>query len=188
MKKWKLSVKEINDYADSIVDKTDIQEKVLNYIESFDFMLKCNTFERPKPSMDFPYTVEFDISETTGHVIGHVYDCEEHKAWQFAYWERLQRSSAMSFEENLNDTTPWPDIKEKFVFDVPLTRGYSDTPKRDDVYVNSDLDMEMAMDEYFAEREGKQKIYPWMLKELMPASDFGISEEEYDMLLQDTLG
>lgn len=68
-------------------------------------------------------------------------------------------------------------IAEGFSFEFPVTRGFSDVPDRRDVDISSDLDIVCAIDEYIAEREGKQKVYPWMLKQVMSADDLGVTEE-----------
>lgn len=180
MKKYSLSVKEINDYADSIEDKTDIDVKVSEFIDSFGFMLMCNIFEDCLFVSDYPeYIVNIGISDKTGHVVAFIYDRDEY----YRYSEDFRK-----WLESYLPLADCPDVKDKFSFDVPESRGFSDSPNRAQTEVNSQLDMEIAVAEYLHEKDGTQKIYPWMIKELMPASDFGISEEEYDTLLQDTLG
>ena len=60
---YNLTVKEINEYADSIEDKTDIDCKVCDWIDTFKCMYSSRAFDKPYYSTDFPYAVELTISE-----------------------------------------------------------------------------------------------------------------------------
>ena len=179
---YKLTVKEINEYADSIEDKTDIDCKVCDWIDTFKCMYSSRAFDKPYYSTDFPYAVELTISEDNGHVTAHAYDYEE-----YCKWQKECASVFNAWEQNPDSDIPMPDIAERFSFEFPVTRGFSDVPDRCDVDISSDLDIVCAIDEYIAEREGKQKVYPWMLKQVMSADDLGVTEEEYDSLLEETL-
>lgn len=178
----KLTVKEINEYADSIEDKTDIDCKVCEWLDTFKCMYDSHAFHDPYYSSDFPYAVELSISEENGHVIAHAYDYEAYNKWHAECACVL-----LMWHSNPDSTEPMPDIAESFSFELPATRGFSDSPDRCDVAVTSYLDIVCAIDEYIAEREGKQKVYPWMIKQTMSAEEFGVTEEEYDTLLEETL-
>lgn len=179
---YKLTVKEINEYADSIEDKTDIDCKVRDWIDTFKCMYSSSAFDKPYYTTDFPYVVELTISEENGHVTAHAYDYEE-----YCKWQKECASVFNAWEQNPDSDIPMPDIAERFSFEFPVTRGFSDVPDRCDVDISSDLDIVCAIDEYIDEREGKQKVYPWMLKQVVSAADLGITEEEYDYLLEETL-
>lgn len=70
---------------------------------------------------------------------------------------------------------------------IPLTRGFSDTSERRDTGMYN-LDVECACEEAYDKAHGKEKIYPWMLKQFASAEDFGITEEELDDELQTICG
>lgn len=70
--------------------------------------------------------------------------------------------------------------KSEFAFEVPLTRGYCDTSERSDTTFSS-LDLEKAITEALDEHFECGKVYPWQLKEIACASDFGLTEEEFDI-------
>lgn len=181
----RLTVKEINEYADSIKDKTDIECKVCEWIDTFRCMYPSHAFTKPYYSSDFPYAVELSISEENGHVIAYAYDYEEYNKWQSEFGDAMEKMDNILIEEWCNITLE--TLKEKFSFEFPVTRGFSDTPERIDTAVSSDLDIECAIDEYIAEREGKQNVYPWMIKQMMSSEELGVTEEEYDTLLEETL-
>ena len=179
---YKLTVKEINEYADSIEDKTDIDCKVCDWIDTFKCMYSSHAFDKPYYSSDFPYAVELTINEDNGHVTAHAYDYEE-----YCKWQKECASVYNTWKQDPDSYIPMPDIAEAFSFEFPVTRGFSDMPARCYVALSSDLYIVCAIDEYIAEREGNQKVYPWMLKQVMSADEFGVTEEEYDILLEETL-
>lgn len=186
--KYYVTIREIHEFADKVAkerpDRVDV--------ETYDFINShgCAKTEHVFDSVFYPecadYRVEVELSEN-GHIVAHAYDYQEMEKY-FNEWAALRvkyEFDEITFEEFLEKEPERPE--EKFHFDVPLTRGYSDISTRKDTELTH-LDVDCAIEEYIREKEGKQKIYPWMIKELMPASDFGVSEEEYDTLLQDTLG
>lgn len=177
---WKLTVKEINEYADSIEDKAEIECKVAEWLDTFKCMMNCHAFDSTKYSEDFPYAVELAISEKNGHVIANAYDYDKYKKWQedcAKVW--------LKWEQDKDSDEQMPDITEDFAFELPVTRGFSDCPDRCDVAITSDNDITMAIDEYIAEKENKRKVYPWMIKQMMPAEGLGMDEDELDTILED---
>lgn len=179
---WKLTVKEVNEYADSIEDKSDIDCSVAEWIDTFKCMKNCHVFDIATYSQDFPYTVEISISEENGHIVSHAYDYDKYNKW-------LNDSAAViaRWHEDPDSNEAMPSIEEDFSFELPTTRGFSDSPDRCEVDLTSSLDIVCAIDEYIAEREGKQKVFTWQIKQLCCAGDFGLEEEEFDTLLEDCI-
>lgn len=68
--------------------------------------------------------------------------------------------------------------------EIPVTRGFSDSPITEDTAFTN-LDIQCACD---MERTKHTKIYPWMLKQIAPASDFGIEDAEYEEILENVCG
>ena len=104
---YKLTVKEINEYADSIDDKTNIDCKVCDWIDTFKCMYSSRAFDKPYYSTDFPYAVELTISEENGHVTAHAYDYEE-----YCKWQQECASVFNEWKQNADSDIPMPDIAE----------------------------------------------------------------------------
>lgn len=186
--KYYVTIREIHEFADKVAKERP--ERV--DIETYDFINShgCAKTEHVFDSVFYQdcvgYRVEVELSEN-GHIVAHAYDYQEMGKY-FNEWASLRVKcdfGEITFEEFLEKKPECPE--EKFHFDIPITRGYSDSPSRNDTKLTH-LDVDCAIEEYIREKEGKQKIHPWMIKGLMPASELGISDEEYDSLMEYMLG
>lgn len=183
-----VTIREIHEFADKVAkvrpERVDVE--TYNFINSHGCARTENVFDNVFYPTCADYRVEIELSEN-GHIVAYAYDYHEMEKYSNE-WSSLRVEcdlGKITFKEFLEKMPEHPN--EKFHFDIPLTRGYSDISTRKDTELTH-LDINCAIDEYIREKEGKQKIYPWMIKELMPASEFGISNEEFNTLLQDTLG
>lgn len=68
--------------------------------------------------------------------------------------------------------------------EIPVTRGFSDSPERKDTaFATNDVACACEM-----ERDKHTKIYPWQLRQISSADDFGLEEEEFDEMLEQACG
>lgn len=184
MEKYYVTIKEIHEFADKVAKERPgrVEVETYDFIHSHGCTEYLNAFDSVYFAVDYEYRVEVGMSEN-GHIVAHTYDYDE----MIKYFDECEKVRSkyelgqMSFDEFLEKEPDRPD--EKFHFEVPLTRGYSDTSERTDTNFTV-TDVGFAIEEYIREKEGKQKIYPWMVRQFANAGDFGVCEEEFSELLE----
>lgn len=184
----RITLKEVREFAKSLtVEKhwqkdmaicEKIGERDLSFINSKHLM----------STSDYKHWVyvglEFDL-EGKGILSAECYNDEAMEAFSEKANEKFREYGHRYTDEFLDwHTANYP--KPEFCFEVPLTRGYSDTSKRTDTTFSS-LDLEIAVKEGLDEHFKCGKVQPWMLREICNPSEFGLTEEEFEMELEDFL-
>lgn len=153
--KYYLTVREIRDYADKLKEQGVTAPALADKVCDF-------VFENTHPNFE----------------IGNVY-----------LWDDYDRiyvpdinDDGYPYLQAYNSQTH--ERMEKDDLEIPVTRGFSDTPERKDTdFTTNDVACACEM-----ERDKHTKVYPWMLKQIAPASDFGIEDAEYEELLENVCG
>lgn len=70
------------------------------------------------------------------------------------------------------------DRDTKYDMEIPVMRGFSDTPETRPTNFTT-FDVSCACDMKLA-----NKVYPWQLKQIYNADEFGLEEDEFDELLE----
>lgn len=78
-------------------------------------------------------------------------------------------------------------LKKLYAFEMPETRGFSDTPKRRDTEIKP-LDFSCAIREYIDSISGRQKVRPWELRNFAHPGDFGMTEDEFSEVCEIVCG
>lgn len=121
---------------------------------------------------EYVYDIDFTLE---GTVIAEVYLYED----VIAYSEAVN-----SYDTNTDEFIEFP--KPKFIFPVPLTRGYCDTAKRD-ATKQTDYDINYAVQEELDRQLGHHKVQPWELRQAMHdcgmIADFNMEESEIEDLI-----
>lgn len=78
-------------------------------------------------------------------------------------------------------------MKKLYAFEMPETRGFSDTPEIKDTEIK-ELDFNCAIREFIREHDGKQKVHPWMIRQFTSARDYGLPENEFTALINYVCG
>ena len=180
MGNYKITVKEVNDYADSLNDREDIYVSVECFIS--EESLKRNIIS--SPAIDgvyypdgYDYVCKVDIDETNGHLTCLCYDYEKYNSFIEDYKKWYARK-----DRKLSNMPN--EIDEEFKFELPLTRGFSDSAKRCEVNIFSDLDVSVAVEEGINNHFGKSVLYPYQVKAMF-GNDLDMEEEELDILIAD---
>lgn len=178
MERFRLTVKEINDYADSLKDKNDIYISVETFIT--EKLMKFKAFSSPFDETYYPdgydYVCKIEISEENGHIICRCFDYEK-------YNKAIEEYKKWYFGENRSISNMPDNAQEEFHFELPLTRGFSDCPKRSEVSVFSNLDVQVAVEEGINAHFGKSVLYPYQVKAMF-GNELELEEQELDALIE----
>lgn len=178
MGNYKITVKEVNDYADSLNDREGICVSVECFISEESLkrnIISSSALEGVYYPNCYDYVCKVDIDETNGHLICLCYDYEKYNSFIEDYKKWYVRK-----DRKLSNMPT--EIDEEFKFELPLTRGFSDSAKRCEVNIFSDLDVSVAVEEGIHNHFGKSVLYPYQVKAMF-GNDFDMEDEELDVLI-----
>jgi hypothetical protein len=114
---------------------------------------------------NYEYSAQLDYDDN-GVIFADIYLCKEISAYSRELHEAEMRLPEREFiKYSIEHEYP----EAKFRFEVPLERGFSDTPKKADTRFCY-LDIRIAVDDKLSEMLGKSKLQPWELKSAIIAS------------------
>lgn len=179
----RITLKEVREFAKSLdAGMKDYQKDMAIYEKVGESALSFMNDKHLMGTSDYKHWVyvglEFDL-EAKGILSAECYNDEAMEAFCEKAEEKFEECNCRYTDEYLE----WFDKhypKPEFCFEVPLTRGYSDTSKQTDTTFSS-LDLEIAVKEGLDEHFKCGKIYPWMLREICSPSEFGLTEEEFEI-------
>lgn len=169
-----LTVRQINEFADNHFNGENTWIEVCKMIDSHSRRGRYCGLNADIYTENTNHAVTIEIDYNTGHLICNAYNADAVRK----YCKQLDEDI---FDERGN--VIWPDEPEiEFTFPMPETRGYTDTPERDEVNIFSDLDVEFAINEFIDNKFGIKHLYKWQLRQLFSPGELGLEEEEFDLL------
>lgn len=142
----------------------------------------------PCESCDYKYAIDYEITDK-GVLMMHTYlqsevddQIKKYNEWM----EANEDHSLYDYENHRRCMEAIGEVKEQWSCEVPLTHGFSDTPKRIDTKFTN-LDIDIATREAVEQYEGVHRIKEYELRALLQSSgiinDLHMEETEVDDLI-----